>query len=41
MPVPGLYRDRMLADGSWGTDPVPASTFYHIVFAVLELARRV
>ncbi len=41
MEVAGLYRDRMLADGAWGTDPVPASTFYHIVFAVLELARLV
>ncbi len=39
MGVPGTYRDRMLADGSWGESPVPASTFYHIVFAVLELAR--
>ena len=41
MDVPGLYRDRMQADGSWGDDPVPASTFYHIVFAVLELVRLV
>ena len=36
---PGLWHDRMHADGRWGTDPVPASTFYHIVFAASELAR--
>ena len=39
MAVPGLWRDRLHADGRWGDDPVPASTFYHIVVAAEELQR--
>lgn len=35
--VPGLYRDRMLADGSFVEESAPASTLYHIVCAIEEL----
>jgi len=38
-PVPGLWRDKMLADGSFVDEPAPASSFYHIVCAILELDR--
>ncbi len=38
---PGLWRDRYLADGSFVEEPAPASSFYHIVCAVLELDRAV
>lgn len=37
--VPGAWRDRMAADGSLAVEPAPASSFYHIVGAVLELDR--
>lgn len=35
--VRGLYRDRMLADGSFVEESAPASTLYHIVCAIQEL----
>lgn len=38
-PVPGLWRDRMNADGSFVDEPAPASSFYHIVGAILDLDR--
>lgn len=34
----GLWHDRRLPDGSFVHEPSPASTFYHIVCAVGELA---
>ena len=37
MPVPGTWRDRMLADGSFVQEPAPASSLYHIVCALSEL----
>jgi mannose/cellobiose epimerase-like protein (N-acyl-D-glucosamine 2-epimerase family) len=37
--VPGLWRDRMNADGTMVDEPAPASSFYHIVGAVLDLDR--
>jgi len=37
MPTPGLWRDRYLADGSFVDEPVPATSFYHIVCAITEL----
>ena len=40
-PVPGLWRDKMLADGSFVDEAAPASSFYHIVCAILELDRAV
>jgi mannose-6-phosphate isomerase len=38
-PVRGLWRDRMSADGAFIEEPVPASSFYHIVGAALALDR--
>ena len=35
--VPGLWRDRMNADGAFVEEPAPASSFYHIVGAILDL----
>lgn len=37
--VPGLWRDRMNADGIFVEEPAPASSFYHIVGAILDLDR--
>jgi mannose-6-phosphate isomerase len=37
-PVPGLWRDRMTADGAFVEEPAPASSLYHIVLAVAVLA---
>ena len=37
--VPGLWRDRMNADGAFVDEPAPASSFYHIVGAILDLDR--
>lgn len=35
--VPGLWRDRLLLDDEFVSEPAPASSFYHIVLAVAEL----
>ncbi|WP_417684197.1 AGE family epimerase/isomerase [Roseibium sp.] len=32
----GLWRDRLLPDGSFAVDPVPASSLYHIICAIAE-----
>ena len=40
-PVRGLWRDRLNADGSFVQEPAPASSFYHIVCAILEVDRAV
>lgn len=37
VPVPGLWRDKMHADGSFVVEPAPASSFYHIACAIDEL----
>jgi mannose-6-phosphate isomerase len=34
---PGLWWDRISADGKWVEEPAPASSFYHIVCAIDEL----
>lgn len=39
--VQGLWRDRMNPDGSLVDEPAPASSFYHIVGAILDLDRAV
>lgn len=39
--TPGLWRDRMGADGAYRVEPAPASTFYHIVCAVEELDKAI
>jgi mannose-1-phosphate guanylyltransferase/mannose-6-phosphate isomerase len=36
-PRPGLWRDRMLADGSFVDEPAPASSLYHVICAVASL----
>jgi mannose-6-phosphate isomerase len=38
---PGLWRDVMEPDGSFSDTVAPASSFYHIVCAILELHRAV
>ncbi|WP_090648693.1 AGE family epimerase/isomerase [Asticcacaulis taihuensis] len=37
--VPGTWRDRMNADGTWVEEPSPASSFYHIVCGLGELLK--
>jgi mannose/cellobiose epimerase-like protein (N-acyl-D-glucosamine 2-epimerase family) len=37
VPTPGLWHDRLAADGQFVPARVPASTFYHIVSAITEL----
>jgi mannose/cellobiose epimerase-like protein (N-acyl-D-glucosamine 2-epimerase family) len=37
-PIPGLWYDRVTADGKLVDEPAPASTFYHLVVAVAELS---
>ena len=37
--LPGLWRDRLGPDGRFVEEPAPASSFYHIVAAIAELAR--
>jgi mannose/cellobiose epimerase-like protein (N-acyl-D-glucosamine 2-epimerase family) len=41
VPVLGLWRDRLDANGRFIDEPVPASSLYHIVGAVMELDRAV
>jgi mannose-6-phosphate isomerase len=38
-PVRGVWRDRLLADGSFIEEDAPASSLYHIVCALSELIR--
>jgi len=38
VPIAGLWRDKLLADGSWVDEPAPASSFYHIIDALRVLA---
>jgi len=37
-PIPGLWRDRIDADGRVVDEPAPASSFYHLVAAVAEIS---
>ena len=37
VPVPGLWRDRLLPDGTFVDEPAPGSSLYHIVSAVSAL----
>jgi mannose-6-phosphate isomerase len=37
-PMPGLWYDRIGADGKLVDEPAPASTFYHMVAAIQELS---
>ena len=40
-PVEGLWRDKLQADGTFVDEAAPASSFYHIVCAILELDRAI
>jgi mannose/cellobiose epimerase-like protein (N-acyl-D-glucosamine 2-epimerase family)/mannose-1-phosphate guanylyltransferase len=40
VPVRGLWRDRLKGEGTWVEEPAPASSFYHIVGAILPLLDR-
>jgi len=40
-PVAGLWRDKYQPDETFVDEPAPASSFYHIVLAILELDRAV
>lgn len=40
-PTPGLWRDVLDADGSFVEEPAPASSFYHIICAIVEFDRAV
>lgn len=37
-PIPGLWYDKIDADGRRVDEPAPASTFYHLVAAVAEIS---
>lgn len=37
VPLKGLWRDKLKADGSFVDEDAPASSFYHIVCAIYEL----
>lgn len=37
--TPGLWRDKLLADGTWLEELAPGSSFYHISCGYLELSR--
>ncbi|HLY57920.1 MAG TPA: AGE family epimerase/isomerase, partial [Stellaceae bacterium] len=39
VPVRGLWRDRLTADGVFIEEPAPASSFYHIIIGIAELSR--
>lgn len=39
VPTPGLWRDKLGADGVFAVEPAPASSLYHIVGAILDLGR--
>jgi mannose-6-phosphate isomerase len=40
-PTLGLWRDRLTSQDVFVEEPAPASSFYHIVLAILELDRAV
>jgi mannose-6-phosphate isomerase len=39
-PASGVWRDKMQADGSFVAEPAPATSFYHVLGAVLPLLRQ-
>lgn len=39
VPIRGLWRDKLNPDGTWVDEPAPASSFYHILLAILELRK--
>jgi len=39
-PARGAWRDKLRADGSFVEEPAPATSFYHLMVAILELSAR-
>jgi mannose-6-phosphate isomerase len=39
VPARGAWRDKLRPDGTFVDEPAPASSFYHIALAIMELAR--
>jgi mannose-6-phosphate isomerase len=37
VPARGAWRDRLLADGTFVDEPAPATSFYHLMVAILQL----
>jgi mannose-1-phosphate guanylyltransferase / mannose-6-phosphate isomerase len=40
VPARGAWRDRLRPDGSFVDEPAPATSFYHLMAAILELTAR-
>lgn len=40
VPARGAWRDKLKADGTFGEEPAPASSFYHLIGAILPLIER-
>jgi mannose-6-phosphate isomerase len=40
VPARGAWRDKLLPDGTFVEEPAPATSFYHLIVAVLELRVR-
>ena len=41
VPRRGAWRDRLLPDGTFVEEPAPATSFYHLIVAILELVATV
>jgi mannose-1-phosphate guanylyltransferase/mannose-6-phosphate isomerase len=39
-PARGAWRDKLRADGTFVEEPAPATSFYHLMVAILELSAR-
>lgn len=39
VPLRGLWRDKLLANGAFADGPTPASILYHLIYAMAELIR--
>ena len=40
VPARGAWRDKLKADGTFVEEPAPATSFYHLMVAILELSAR-
>ena len=38
-PAPAAWRDKLRADGGFVGEPAPASSFYHLMGAILDILR--
>jgi mannose-1-phosphate guanylyltransferase/mannose-6-phosphate isomerase len=41
LPARGVWRDKLRADGTFVEEPAPATSFYHLMLAILELTTHV